>query len=71
METCTHLIHGRIEGKELSRPIGLAGLFFLLLKVLSAHELKQVLQPLIRMQAAKVEVARSEGALPRHVTQHI
>jgi hypothetical protein len=71
METLTHLIHGRIEGKELSRPIGLAGLLLLLLKVLSAHKLEQVFQPLIRLQAAEVEVTRSEGALPRHVTQHV
>lgn len=71
METCTHLIHGRIEGEELGGPIGPAGLLFLLLKVLSAHKLKQVFQPLIRLQAAEVEVTRGEGALPRHVTEHV
>lgn len=68
--TCTHLIYGWIEGEELSRPIGLAGLLFLLLKVLST-QLKQVFQPLIRLQAAEVEVTRSDGALPRHITQHV
>lgn len=67
----THLIHRWVQSKELGMPIGPPGLFILLLEVLSTHLSQEVLQPLIRLQAAKVEATGSEGHLPRHVAQHV
>lgn len=67
----THLVHRWVKGKELGLPVGPPGLLVLLLKVLGTHVLQEVFQPLVRLQAAQVEVTSSEGAFPRHITQHL
>lgn len=71
MDTCTHLVHRWVQGKELCLPISPAGLFVLLLEVLGAHELQQVFQPLVRLQTAEVKATGREGAFPRHIAQHV
>ena len=67
----THLVQGWVKGKELGLPVGPPGLLILLFEVLRAHTLQEVFQPLVWLQAAEIEVTSSEGAFPRHITQHV
>lgn len=57
-----HLIHGRVEGKELSMPVGSPGFLVLPLKLLSADMPQQVLQAGIGLQAAQVKVTGGRGS---------